>query len=312
MMNNDFLAAMDMGSNTLVTLVAVAAGESLAVAEEITDATQLGAGMKDGLLAQDAMDRTLAAMGRQLALLHGKYPGIRLTACATSAVCEARNGMDFMDRCAEECGFSQPPVIITGEEEASLTFKGASALFSDGRLFVNADPGGGSTELTLGVHGEKPLKACSVKAGCVRFRDAFNLGGICEPEDMKNAYNSAVGLFMPHAREFSSFEIDIFSISGGTAYAAASLLNKKNGQISRHDVKDLLDSLSPMPLETRAKVPGMPLGRASVVPAGLLILLALMDCFGAEQFLPNPGGLRLGMAMSLQNGELPVIAQCQL
>ena len=169
------LAAIDIGTNSIHLVVARPVGgngfETLTREREVV---RLGAGGGDmKLLTPDALDRGLACLRRMKGLADGYDAAVR--AVATSAVREATNSSEFIDRARGEAGVQVE--VISGLEEARLIHLGvlqAVPVF-DRRLLL-VDIGGGSTELLIGESGDT-VAARSLKVGAVRLTDRFFPGG---------------------------------------------------------------------------------------------------------------------------------------
>ncbi len=320
-----FFAALDLGSNTVATLVRQAGPGGLAAVAEVGECTRLGENLAaTGNLQPTAMQRTIAAAERQLDRLRRDVAPLRLTAVATSAVRDAGNGAAFLAQCRRELGLHDTPAMLSGQLEAELTFRGATDTFPASTPVVNLDPGGASTEITIGRPGDLRL-AGSFPAGCVRWRDRFGLADAFTETAAKAATTAMRNLLAPRLDEFRAAlaalaprpaPAPILSATGGTATAlAAILLNRTDGDPSLHGrhvafaaIADLRQRLSRLPAAARETLPGLPPGRGSVLPAGLIILLTIMDELGLPEVMVNTHGLRYGLTAALHDRDpnLPV------
>src|SRR6187402_620715 len=165
------VAAIDCGTNSLRLLIAdvdPASGGLVDVSREMR-VVGLGQGVdRTGEFAADALERTLAATADYAAACRAAgVDSVRFV--ATSASRDARNSHLLIDGVRELLGVA--PDIISGEEEANLSFRGAlSALDSThARPVLVVDLGGGSTELVLGV--DSPAAALSMDVGCIRMTE---------------------------------------------------------------------------------------------------------------------------------------------
>lgn len=310
-------AALDIGSNSVKTTVVRLDGSLFCDVQERSQVTGLAAGMinvpEGKKLAPDAMERTIFAVALQLAWLRKNYGDFILTGSATSAVRDAVNGSEFLCKLAKITGMNRPPHLLSGDEEAQMTFLGASSSMENGSLFLNADPGGGSTEMSFGHAGELPEKARSFQVGSVRWRERFGLQEICEPDALKRARDEARLIFSEFKTDFTG---DCLSVSGGTATVALWLHLKRalkreeqTPLLTAEMLEELLAKHSRMTSAMRAKEPGMMEGRETVVPAGLTILLALLEATHARTILANRNGLRTGLIVALRDGKLEPIAK---
>ncbi|MGZ4663084.1 MAG: Ppx/GppA phosphatase family protein, partial [Arthrobacter sp.] len=168
------VAAIDCGTNSIRLLIADAEGQGsdgkLSDVVREMRVVRLGQGVDaTGELAQDALDRTFAATADYAALIR-EHGADKVRFVATSATRDARNRQVFVDGIRELLGVE--PEVISGDEEAALSFAGASSVLpsrgADPVLVV--DLGGGSTEFVLGdVSGV--IAAKSVDVGCVRMTE---------------------------------------------------------------------------------------------------------------------------------------------
>jgi len=165
------VAGIDCGTNSIRLLVAdvdPATGE-LVDLDRRMEVVRLGQGVdRTGRLAPEALDRTLAATRRYADICAGL--GVERTRfVATSASRDAENRQDFVDGVRAILGVE--PEVVAGEEEASLSFRGATSVLAGQHPepFLVVDIGGGSTELVLGT--TSPVAMLSMDVGCVRLTE---------------------------------------------------------------------------------------------------------------------------------------------
>jgi exopolyphosphatase/guanosine-5'-triphosphate,3'-diphosphate pyrophosphatase len=165
-------AAVDIGTNSCRLLVVD--GDGATVTRELT-ITRLGAAVDaTGRLDDAAIDRTIDVLARYRTTWEEHGVDGRVRIAATSAVRGAEDRDRFLDRVHETTGVT--PEVIDGEEEAALSFRGATdALDLTGSVAV-LDVGGGSTELVVGGAGQAPDAAASVELGSVRLTERL-MGG---------------------------------------------------------------------------------------------------------------------------------------
>ncbi len=165
------LAAVDIGTNTVRLLVAEVSGpphaRQLAEVRRTSTIVRLGQGVDTARrLAEPAMARALASLAAyREAIAAAGCEAVR--AVATSAVRDAANRDDFLDRAAAALGAR--PETISGGEEAALGFAGATLLARGLPPYLVIDPGGGSTEFVMGEG--SPSYAESVDIGSVRLTE---------------------------------------------------------------------------------------------------------------------------------------------
>src|SRR5215204_1044823 len=160
-------AVIDMGSNSTRLLVADVADGAVRELTRETRITRLAQAVDStGRLADEAIERVLAALADYKAEID-RLAVERVAAVATSAVRDAANGSEFLETLRERFGIEAR--ILSGDEEARLTFLGATAARrAGGQPTLVLDIGGGSTELVIGVPGEEPGFHVSTQAGAVR------------------------------------------------------------------------------------------------------------------------------------------------
>lgn len=269
------IAVIVIGSNSTRLLAADACADlSNAVRERVE--TRLFLGMSpDRTLTEEAMDNTVQAVWelqqkaqRESAQLLGVY--------ATSASRDAANADVLCQRMLQRTGL--PLTIISGEEEAAFSFLGASG----GRRCGVIDIGGGSTEVVLG-EGRQIFHAHSLQLGASRL---FKACPINSPEDIPNALQHAgqmIGTLPADILRHDGFEE--FFLMGGTCTSMASLAGKEaeGFTVTLQEARDHLTSIAAVPREKRAEIPGFPPTRVDILPAGLVILVSVMEKLRIER-----------------------------
>src|SRR3954454_1152324 len=160
------IAVVDLGTNSTRLLVAEVDGGRVHALARRSTVTRLGEGVdSSGRLSNAAMERVLDTLAeyRQLIDEHGAE---RVIAVATSAVRDSANGDELLDAMRER--FDIDGRTISGDEEAELTFLGATAARAGDETTLVIDIGGGSTELVIGRAGADPDFHVSTQAGSVR------------------------------------------------------------------------------------------------------------------------------------------------
>lgn len=269
-------AAIAIGSNSIRMLSAQLDGElsrPLRLREETGLVLMLDG---DGCLRPDALRRLLEAVER-LAKAARADGARRVHLYATSALREAGNAAAFQALLEERL----PELrlrIITGEEEARLSFLGASLPpFAGPRGLM--DIGGGSTEIALGDE-NGPSLLYSLKLGAGRLLAACPIQG---PEDLALAERMVQELLK---RELPSIDVrqTPFLLVGGTGTALLGIARgiphgapqPEQGELALDEVAGWLSRLAGLSEAGRALLTGMPPGRERILPTGLAILLALM------------------------------------
>jgi len=302
------LAAIDCGTNSTRLLVVDGTGATL---ERLMRITRLGQGVDaTGRLAPDAVERTVAALSEYRGVLDRlEVDQVRMT--ATSAARDAANRDDFFD--AAEAAIGVRPELLGGEEEARLSFLGATSELdpADGPFLV-VDIGGGSTELAVGTPGSTspgPEGVVSVDIGCVRITEKFLHSDPPAPEELSGAltvtrdYLDDVARDLPAAAEAAS----LVGLAGTVTTVAAVELGIDydrdrihHFRLSREAVEDVFRTLATETRAQRAHNPGLEEGRADVIVGGIVVLVALMRYFGFDECLVSEADILDGLVMSLR------------
>jgi exopolyphosphatase / guanosine-5'-triphosphate,3'-diphosphate pyrophosphatase len=303
------VAVIDIGSNSTRLLIADLDGDRVVdELERRSVVTRLGAGVDaNGHLRDDAMDRVYATLDEFKEETERRRPD-REIAILTSAVRDATNGGEFAQAVADRYGFE--PHVLKGDEEARLTFLGATSERDpeDQTPTLVVDVGGGSTELVVGP-GREARFHVSTQAGVVRqterhikndpphAKELEQLG-----DDVRKIVSDAVA---PDVRDDVKHGIAV----AGTATSLAAIAQrlepydpeKVHGYVvTKDEAERILGELVAIPLEQRRKTPGLHPDRAPTIVAGVIILCEVMELFGlsaievSEQDILRCAALGLG------------------
>ena len=212
------VASIDIGTNTILLLIAKVEGGRIHPLREIETVARLGEGLqKNGILLKEAMDRGIQTLAQYLKW--SQEMGIQeIFVAGTSALREAKNSEDFLKSAKEKLDLSIE--VISGEEEARLSFLAvARDLKENEKTILVVDVGGGSTELILGK-GDQIRQWMSLPAGSVRFTEQFFRSDPVEEEDWAKVERRIKELLvqLPHPQE----TITMVAV-GGTATTLASV-----------------------------------------------------------------------------------------
>ncbi|MEW5946914.1 MAG: Ppx/GppA phosphatase family protein [bacterium] len=297
------IAVIDVGTNTARMAVFGVTRGRLTMLEEADVVTRLGEGIGGRRLTDEAMARTLKAVGGFVERIGKRGAERTLTAC-TSAARDAVNCGEFI-AALERLGLA--PRVLTGGREAELVFRGV--VEGRGRRWGTSllviDVGGGSTELIAGS-GRVPDHLVSMDLGAVRLTERFirsDPPGAAEVKEMERFAEAAV-------REATGgFAVPRGAVMVGVAGTVASLAmilqrlrrfeaRKVHGyNMTRGRLLRAYERLCAAGVEERKRMPGMEPGRADVMPAGTCVLLAAMKRFGFERVEVSLNDLRHGMAL---------------
>ena len=287
------LAAIDVGSNTILLTVAELAPDGLTILDEAEHQPRLAAGLgATGRLQDDAMQRALQALTRIRDTCR-QLNAHRIGAVATAAVREAVNGNEFAER-ARALGI--PLRVISPEAEAALSYRSAAYRFgSAGRMLV-ADIGGGSLEL-IGAAGGSVAVTLSLPLGAVRLTELR-----ISLEQLRQHIHQALAAAVAVDQWRNARVIG----SGGTFATLASMALTARGEkpdgihgttIASHEVNRLLETLAGMSLEDRRRMPGLRPERADIIVAGLAVVAELLSAPGTGGVTVSGFGLRDGLLL---------------
>jgi exopolyphosphatase/guanosine-5'-triphosphate,3'-diphosphate pyrophosphatase len=302
------VAAIDCGTNSIRLLVAdVVDGRLTDLAREMR-VVRLGQGVDHtGRLAPEAIERTITALRDYASTLRSLgADAVRMV--ATSASRDAANREDFVHAVVDVLGVE--PDVVTGDEDAELSFAGAtSGLSADGAPYLDVDIGGGSTEFVLGH--TAPAASCSVDVGCVRLTerhlqtDPPTADEIAAAERDIESVLATVEVAVP-----VSDARTLVGVAGSVTTVAAIALGLSgydpqrihHSRLSRAQARGTTDRLLAMSRAERAAVPSMHPGRVDVIGAGALVLATTMDTWGIPEMLVSEHDILDGIALSAAAG----------
>jgi exopolyphosphatase/guanosine-5'-triphosphate,3'-diphosphate pyrophosphatase len=298
------IAVLDLGTNSTRLLVAGVRGGDLEQLERRTSITRLGQGVDgSGRLAPEAIERVLDAVGEYREAID-ELRAERVVAIATSAVRDAANGGELLDALRERYGIEAR--TITGDEEARLTFLGATSGRPDGEPALVIDIGGGSTELVIGRPGAEPDFHVSTQAGSVRQTER-HITADPPPEDQLRELRAEVGTILesripPKVREAVTHGIAV----AGTATSLAAIAQELEPYdpervhgypLAREEAERILAQLASVPLEERQQIAGLHPQRAPTIVAGAAILVEAMGAFGLDRVEVSEADILQGAAL---------------
>jgi exopolyphosphatase/guanosine-5'-triphosphate,3'-diphosphate pyrophosphatase len=299
------VAAIDCGTNSIRLLIADIDGTNFREVTRLMEVVRLGQGVdKTGQFHPDAIARTLAAVDIYAAEI-AKRGVEKIRFCATSATRDATNRDLFIEGVFERLGIR--PEVISGDEEARLSFMGATKDLpaSDGPFLV-IDIGGGSTEFVYGTESVEAAK--SVNIGCVRMSERHFTGDQPDPgqvasatEDIDEAIAQAAKL-VPITKAKT-----LIAVAGTATTVAAAVLDLPEydryaihlSHIPAEKVHQVSQNFIKMDRAQREALGYMHPGRVDVISAGSLVLSRIMRATGATEFVASESDILDGMAWSL-------------
>lgn len=300
------IAVVDIGSNSTRLLLAERVEPDGAVGERTTTITGLrrGAGA-DGCLADDAIARVDAELSELSRAIRTFGPDL-VVPVGTSAVRDAPN----RDRVGEvvTARLGARLLVLSGVEEATLSYRGARMAHPEGRALV-ADIGGGSTEMVAGEAGT-PSAAVSMQLGAVRCTESML------PEDppsseARGALREAIAAEVAVAVSEVGAAPVLIGVAGTFTTLAAVDLGRYDARlVHRHVIPlerlvEMVDRLARMPLERRKGVPGLHPQRAPYIVAGGEIAVAVLRGASAAEVTISERDLLDGVALAAHEGRLP-------
>ncbi len=293
------VASIDIGTNTILLLIAEVEGGRVNPLFEMETVVRLGEGIqKNEILMNEAMDRALQTLSQYLERCQA-MEAQKLFAVGTSALREAKNSEVLLKLVKEKLNLSIE--VISGEEEAQLSFLAVAKDLRDvKKTILVVDVGGGSTEFILG-RGNQICQWISLPLGSVRFTEQFLRSYPIHKEEWDKMERRVRELLVdiPHS-------VDPLSMVavGGTATTLASVeqgLDEFIAEKIHHFVlkkealKNQLLLYRSKTIEERKKIPGLSAARADVILAGGAILYLAMEELKCPSVLISCHGVRYGL-----------------
>lgn len=296
------VGAIDIGTNTVLLLIAERSEEGPVAVIEKATITRLGQGVDlHRRLVPEAMARTTTCLKEYRSLLERHGADVVEVVC-TSAARDAENGGEFLAEA--EAALGARPRIIGGDEEARLTFEGAlSALPVAGPVTV-FDVGGGSTEIIHGVvRSNAPTLGdmVSLDVGSVRLTERYVRHDPPNDDELDTIRGAIQQALMAATPAFGTTVVGV----AGTVTTLSSLSQSPpcydsarvhGSHLTREEISRVLAALLSVPLETRRQMTGLEPARADVIVAGTLLVLTLLDWLRARDLVVSDRGVRWGLA----------------
>src|SRR6056297_1061699 len=299
----DLKASIDIGTNSVLLLVAKSSNEDIEVLEEKQAVPRLGKGVDtDKNLHPDSCDRVVEVLKKYKAHLEENYPQAAndVVVTATSAVRDSSNREEFLNQIYQEAGWRVQ--LLTGEEEAQTTYTGAISVLKDqNENFVVLDIGGGSTEIALG----KQLQlssGISVDMGSVRFSERYLKSDPPKKEELETLRTEVNSLLK--TKSFNLKKYRLVGVAGTVTSIAAIELgldeynaSRINGYLlKKKSVEEFIDEFYKITSdEIEQKYSPFLTGRGDVITGGLIILHEFMNHFNFDELIVSTGGIRHGI-----------------
>lgn len=302
------VAGIDIGTLTcrlLVASVPLETGRPLLTIRSERKILRLGEGVdQTKRLNPEAMSRVIETIREWKAVIesHGVE---RSTAVATSAVREAGNREEFLDRVRSEAGFEIE--VIDGKEEARRTFLGIRSGLPDVRSILGLDIGGGSTEFIASREGQ-PLKTTSTDMGVVRLTERVLRSDPPGAAEIQQAETLIRDLTRGARRELGDVTDLTLVGTAGTITSLAAVAQElptydpvriQNYVLELPAIRLIERSVFAKTQSQRVGMPGLETGREGVIAAGVLILRCVMEELNAVRCVVSEYGLREGVLVHL-------------
>ncbi len=302
---NKCIAAIDMGTNSFhLIIVRVKNDGSFKIIDREREVIRLGSqkGKDFSWISEGEMERALNVL-KDFAKIAQFYKA-DIRAIATSAVREAKNKDEFIDRVFEETEITVE--AVDGRTEAELIYLGVQhALEVQNKRILCVDIGGGSTEFILCENGISEF-AESIKLGAVRLSKMFLPDFILTDSGIESCRRYIQDKLNANSNLHPKHKFEMAIGSSGTIVAAASIISfRRSGKFkktmngftfSAEEIFELTDDVlkckSPV---DRLFIEGMEIKRADIIPAGLLILCQVFETFKLKEMTISENALREGI-----------------
>jgi exopolyphosphatase/guanosine-5'-triphosphate,3'-diphosphate pyrophosphatase len=282
-------------------VIGASPGHAYRLEDEIREVVRLRQGMTDGILAEESMARALFTL-RLFKRFCDSYGVDQIIASATSAVREARNGPEFVQRVKREVGLSLR--VLDGDREAYYATLGALNEVPINNGFV-VDIGGGSAQISE-VGDRRFLRAESLPLGALALSERFRSGDEFTPTERQSVQAQIDTLLdsIPWLSDRKLEEGQSLVGLGGTIRNLAKMdaarcgypLNTLHGFVlSQQSLNESVRHLSELPLAERRKLSGLNSDRADIILPGAMVIQSIMSRLQAERLTISVNGLREGL-----------------
>ena len=300
-------AIIDIGSNSIKMRIARVESGRVNVIRDETEVVRLGRGMSStGLLSQESMKLSCDTVSRMVRRARNIGAGIFIA--GTMALRTAGNSLDFIKMVKDSCGLDVH--VLTGEEEARYSWRGAVDGFNIEGYAVMFDTGGGSTEFVAGFFPDDVRSVVSVPIGAVNLSERFfsSNDSAVSKASCDEAVNYVAGLFAEnHIESFSQRgKSNVIAVGGGVV-AMSGVKNacenfvpsRLHGSVlTKNDVVRQIRLYSSLTLSERENIIGLPKSRADVILGSACIVFTAMTVLQADSCTVSINGLRHGLLLS--------------
>jgi len=296
------VAAIDIGSNTLLLTIVEKTDTSLSVLLERSRITRIGEGVEvTGTLSESAQERTLDCLADYRSDLDAWRPDVVLVV-GTSALRDAVGSELFLKNAQAVLGVEVE--IISGKREAELTYRGAlHGLQVHGAVFV-FDIGGGSTELIVGdANREKPSFSTSLDIGTVRLSERHRIADPPTHKELTLIETTIRSALRPLLAKIPK-RVTTIAVAG-TATTLWAVHNSRSGEsqgahggaLNREVLEEQKSLLNKLTTKERLELPGIDEGRADVIGTGAILCHLLLEASGQQRLIVSDRGVRYGLIL---------------
>jgi exopolyphosphatase / guanosine-5'-triphosphate,3'-diphosphate pyrophosphatase len=302
------VGVVDIGTNSTRLLIADVHDGSIDELDRRSEVTRLGAGVDaGGELSKEAIDRVRATLDAYRdAMDAANVPQHARPAVLTSAVRDARNGRRFTDDVRRDYGLDAR--TIDGDEEARLTFKGATHGRdpADPTKLLVIDIGGGSTELVIGSAAAGPGFHVSLQAGVVRQTERHIDHDPPQPHELQQLADEVRVTVETQVAQAHRDAVEHAGAVAGTATSLAAIDQELDPYdparvhgyvLELAECELLLARLAQLPLAQRRAVRGLHPDRAPTIVAGAVIMTQVLRAFGLSRVEVSEHDLLHGVAL---------------
>jgi exopolyphosphatase/guanosine-5'-triphosphate,3'-diphosphate pyrophosphatase len=301
------LGAVDIGTNSTRLMVADVDGRDapLRTLDRRMRITRLGQGVDaTRRFAPEAIERTVAVL-REYRRALDEHHVTRVRAVATSAARDATNRDDFFTAGRDALGGVELE-LVSGDEEARLSFLGATTGLDAPSPYLVVDIGGGSTEFIVGT--TEPEGALSVDIGCVRLTEHYLHGDPPTAEELSQAVSVVRDHLADVARELPQVRgaRTLIGLAGTITTVAAIEMGLPeydaekihHFRLTKAAAEDVFRTLATETVAQRRHNPGLEPARADVIVGGAIVAVSILRAFGFEEMLVSEADILDGLIRS--------------
>ena len=297
-------ASIDIGTNSVLLLIAYKSKSKIEVLHEMQELPRLGEGVdRDKRLSDHAQKRVIEVLKSYSAYLSKHYPELvqQTIVTATSAVRDASNKNSFLASVLSETGWNIR--LLSGDEEALTTYKGALSVLNTlpDENYVVLDIGGGSTEIASGV-GLELKDGVSIDMGSVRYSERFFLNPKVDhltANTVREAVRKNFEGITPFKHPFTAIGVagtvtSIAALSADLMKYDEDILNGYS--LNRDEIEKCIEQFIDLTSgEIEALNPLLLKGRGDVILSGAIILSEFLSWCKSDSLIVSTGGIRHGM-----------------